>query len=253
MTAWPSLAAINAALLVEAGFLGPRTMLEGESSFWRMAGSDRFEPERLTVGLGERFEIERIYFKPYPTCRWNQGALDGAREILGRRRWGARDVADIEVGVPRLLIDQHFDDYAPHTLVDAQFSLPYALAVILHGEEPSPHWYDPPLFDSASIRDTMRKVTLRHDDDMERLYLDKRSIGAVLRMTATDGSTETTRVDYPRGSQERPVDDTELQAKYRALAHSAIEPIAAERLLENIADLQRLDRAAQLGTLAASG
>ena len=74
MVAWPSVSGINAALLAESGFLGPRTILEGDRGFWRMQASDRFDPAMLLEGLGTKFNMRRLYFKAYPTCRWNQAA-----------------------------------------------------------------------------------------------------------------------------------------------------------------------------------
>ena len=218
MVAWPSVSGINAALLAESGFLGPRTILEGDRSFWRMAASDRFVPEAMLDGLGARFNILRLYFKAYPTCRWNQAALDALRDIQRRRNWRGADIAAVEVGVARALVDQQFEDYAPHNLVDAQFSTPYAVALILHGEEAGPHWYEPPLFDSPTIRATMRKVTLRLDAEMERLFVDKRMAAAIVTVTGVDGTIETARVDHAHGDPENPLADADLDTKYRRLA-----------------------------------
>ena len=91
--------------------------------------------QKLLDGLGTRFNILKLYFKAYPTCRWNQAALDGVRQVMARRNWKADDIDAVEVGVARALVDQQFEDYAPHNLVDAQFSTPYAVALILHGEK----------------------------------------------------------------------------------------------------------------------
>src|SRR6185295_3428773 len=125
MVAWPSVSGINAALLAESGFLGPRTILEGERGFWRMQASDRCDPGMMIDALGSRFNILRLYFKAYPTCRWNQAALDATLAVLRRRGWTGKDIAALEVGVARALVDQQFEDYEPHNLVDAQFSTPY--------------------------------------------------------------------------------------------------------------------------------
>jgi 2-methylcitrate dehydratase PrpD len=250
MVAWPSVSGINAALLAESGFLGPRTILEGDRGFWRMQASDRFSPEMLTDGLGSRFNIMKLYFKAYPTCRWNQAALDGIRSIMARRKWSEEDIAAVEVGVARALVDQQFEDYAPHNLVDAQFSLPYAVALILHGEEAGPHWYEPALFDSPAIRATMRKVTVRLDPDIERLFVERRMAGAVVKVTGIDGSIETARVDHAHGDAENPLTDAELDAKYRALAAVAIDADASEALLAKMWNLERLEQAAELGALA---
>jgi 2-methylcitrate dehydratase PrpD len=251
MVAWPSVSGINAALLAESGFLGPRTILEGDRSFWRMAASDRFVPEALLDGLGTRFNILRLYFKAYPTCRWNQAALDALREIQRRRNWRVADIATVEVGVARALVDQQFEDYAPHNLVDAQFSTPYAVALILHGEEAGPDWYEPPLFDSPTIRATMRKVTLRLDAEMERLFVDKRMAAAIVTVTGVDGTVETARVDHAHGDPENPLADADLDTKYRRLAAVALDDKTIEQLLTKIRDLERLPRASELGELAA--
>lgn len=251
MVAWPSVSGINAGLLAESGFLGPRTILEGDRGFWRMAASDRFVPEALLDGLGTRFNILRLYFKAYPTCRWNQAALDAIRQIMLRRGWNVTDVAAVEVGVARALVDQQFEDYQPHNLVDAQFSTPYAVALILHGEQAGPHWYEPPLFDSPVIRATMRKVTVRLDAEIERLFVEKRMAGATVRVTGVDGTVELARVDHAHGDAENPLSDADLDHKYRGLAAVALDNGPAEQLLDKIRNLEQLERAAELGELAA--
>jgi 2-methylcitrate dehydratase PrpD len=251
MVAWPSVAGINAALLAQAAFLGPRTIFEGDKGFWRMAGSDRYSPETLVAGLGKEFNLLRVYFKTYPSCRWNHAALDGVTEILEQRGWSPADITIIDVGVASELLGYHFDDYSPTNLVDAEFSMPYAVALVLHGEPPSYHWYDPEPLHSARIRETMRKVTLRVDPEMEWLFEEKRISGAIVRITAVDGSVETARVDYARGSAERPIDDIELEAKFRTLAQAAIDEPAAERLLRIVKDLDRAETVSELGKLLA--
>ena len=250
MVAWPSVSGINAALLAESGFLGPRTILEGERSFWRMAASDRFVPEALLDGLGERFNMMKLYFKAYPTCRWNQAALDAVRAVMARRRWSERDVAGVEVGVARALVDQQFEDYEPHNLVDAQFSLPYAVALILHGEIAGPHWYEPALFESPGIRSTMKKVTLRLDAEIERLFVEQRMAAAVVKVTGVDGTVETARVDHAHGDAENPLSDAELDLKYRKLAAVVLDQESVESLLQRMRGLERVESATELGALA---
>lgn len=251
MVAWPSVSGINAALLAESGFLGPRTILEGERGFWRMQSSDRCDPDMMLDGLGARFNILRLYFKAYPTCRWNQAALDATLAVLRRRGWTGKDVAAVEVGVARALVDQKFEDYEPHNLVDAQFSTPYAVALILHGETAGPHWYDAALFGSPAIRATMRRVTLRLDAEMERLFVEKRMAAATVRVTSNDGSVETQRVDHAHGDMENPLSDAELDDKFRGLASVALQGDACARLLDAIRGLERVPNLNNLCALAA--
>lgn len=248
MTAWPSMAGINAALLAESGFIGPRAIFEGEQGFFRMAGSDRYAPEMLTAGLGEHFQILRMYFKPYPCCRWSHAALDGVGEILDRRGWSVDDVARVLVGAAREVVED-LSDYSPHNLVDAQFSLPYAVALRLMGVTPGPRWHDPAHVQSPRVRAIMDNVRLEVDPEMERLFTEQHTVGALVKIEGRDRSVETARVEFAWGSEERPMSDAQLEAKFRLLAAEAISDEAAESALRMIRSLENLESVAELSAL----
>jgi 2-methylcitrate dehydratase PrpD len=107
------------------------------------------------------------------------------------------------------------------------------------------------LFDSAAIRATMRRVTVRLDAEMERLFTEKRMAAAMVKVTGVDGTLETARVDHAHGDFENPLSDADLDRKYRGLAAAVLDSGAAEQLLEKIRNLEQLTRAAELGELAA--
>jgi 2-methylcitrate dehydratase PrpD len=113
-----------------------------------------------------------------------------------------------------------------------------------------PHWYEPPLFDSPAIRATMKKVTIRLDPEIERLFVEKRMAAAAVKMTGIDGSVETARVDHAHGDAENPLSDGDLDHKYRELAAVALDARAVESLLQKMRDLEHVARAAELGALA---
>lgn len=250
MVAWPSMAGINAVLLAESGFSGPRAIFEGEKGFFRMAGSDRYAPEVLTAGLGEQFRSLHIYFKPYPCCRWSHAALDGVGEILERRGWTEAEVTQVVIGVAREVLDD-LSDYAPHNLVDAQFSLPYGVALRLLGVTPGPRWYDPEHLTSSHVRDVMGKVRLEADQEMERLFAEQHVVGALVRIEGVDRSVETARVEFARGSEERPMSDAQLDAKFRMLAAEAISDASAESAIRMIRSLEDIESVAELSALLA--
>jgi 2-methylcitrate dehydratase PrpD len=248
MVAWPALSGLNAALLAQEGFLGPRALFEGDKGFFRMAGSDRYAPELLAGGLGTEFHILRLYFKPYPCCRWIHAALDAVASILDRRGWAGAEVAEVQVGVAREAAED-LDDHAPRNLVDAQFSLPYAVAMLLLGEPPGPGWHRPGLPESAPARAAMAKVRVRVEPGLEALFEDRSVVGAEVLVLGVDGSREQARVERPYGDEDHPMTDADLDAKFRSLAAGILTGPGADRALAWIRDLERLDRAARLGDL----
>ena len=252
MVAWPSMSGINAALLAESGFLGPRSIFEGDKGFFRMAGSDRYSPETLVDRLGADFRILGLYFKPYPCCRWIHAALEGVEQILHRRRWKGSDVAAVRVGVAREVMDD-LDDHSPHNLVDAEFSLPYGVAMTLLGLEPGPRWHDPHLLASPAVLGAMGKVTMTVDPDMESLFNDQSVVGASVQITGLDGTIEQARIDCAYGDEQKPMSDAALEAKFRRLSEESIPRGNAEAVIGTIRAMEHLDRIGRLTALLKCG
>jgi 2-methylcitrate dehydratase PrpD len=250
MVAWPSMAGINAALLAESEFLGPRTIFEGEKGFFRMAGSDRCDRQLLVAGLGEDFHIQRLYFKPYPCCRWSHAALEAVERILQRRGWADCDVAEVRVGVASEVAED-LSDHAPHNLVDAAFSLPYGLALVLLGVAPGPGWYAPGLLDSLRVRAAMKKIVVHVDRDMESLFTENALVGADVQVRGADGSSESERIERAYGDDTRPMSDSDLESKFRGLAAGVVAEERAESAIGMIGTLEHLDRASTLTALLA--
>ncbi|MGA2083007.1 MAG: MmgE/PrpD family protein [Holophaga sp.] len=248
MVAWPARVGVEAALLAEAGYIGPRTIFEGDRGFWRMAGSDRYDPRQLVAGLGEEFRFQDMYFKPYPCCRWNHAALDGVRAVMARQGWTAEDVAGIQLGVAKEVLGDQ-DNHDPHNLVDAQFSLPYVATMVLLGVEPGPRWYDPELLTAPRVRELMAKVTLHLDADMEELFEGRSVAGAKVQVTGRDGRRDQALVEIAYGHALNPMTDADLAAKFLGQAAEALAPAAARAALDRILDLEHLDRAASLTAL----
>ena len=250
MVAWPSVSGINAALLAESGFQGPSTIFEGDQGFFRMAGSDRYDPTLLVAGLGEQFNILGLYFKPYPCCRWHHAALDGISGILKQRNWAESDVAAVRVGVAQEVVED-LSDAAPHNLVDAQFSMPYVVAMVLLSIPPGPAWHDPALLGSARVQAAMGKVTLQVDSRMETLFNEKSVVGAVVQVQDRAGSLADATVECAHGDQMKPMSDAQLEAKFRLLAAGVIPDEGARLAVQVIQELEQLDRIASLAALLA--
>jgi 2-methylcitrate dehydratase PrpD len=248
MVAWPSMSGINAALLADSGFLGPRAIFEGERGFFRMAGSDRYDPVALTDGLGSRFRIQELYFKPYPCCRWIHAALEGVERLLEERGWNDSDVADVQVGVAREALED-LADPTPTNLVDAQFSLPYGVAMVLLGRTPGPRWHDPGLPAAPQVRHLMTKVALHADPGLDALFEERSIVGAAVRITGNDGHQACVRVESTYGDAAKPMSDADLESKFRRLAAESIASERAEAAIGLIRDLETLDGVTRLTAL----
>src|SRR3546814_19913716 len=89
--------------MARGGFLGPRTVLDGVHGFYHaFAPSVPPDFKPLLDGLGKRWVIETVAFKPYACGTMTQPFIDCAIK-LAERGVPAEDIADIlcDVGTGR--------------------------------------------------------------------------------------------------------------------------------------------------------
>ena len=73
---------ITCAEFAKRGITGPSKVLEGRYGFFAThAGAPNVKWPRLFEGLGESYEINSVYHKPYPCCRHYHAVIDGIKEL----------------------------------------------------------------------------------------------------------------------------------------------------------------------------
>jgi 2-methylcitrate dehydratase PrpD len=135
---WAAQSGIRAALLAQAGFVGPRTVFEGvHGLFHGFAHTTKGDYEALTGDFGTRWVTDTLAFKPYPCGTMAQPYIDCAKR-LAARGVKADDIAEIvcEVaeGTVHRLWEPLADKQRPRNGYGAKFATPYLLATgFVHG------------------------------------------------------------------------------------------------------------------------
>src|ERR1700680_3217221 len=79
---WAAQSGLRAALLARAGFVGPRTVLEGvHGLFHGLAHTTKGDYDALTGDFGKRWVTDTLAFKPYPCGTMAQPYIDCARRV----------------------------------------------------------------------------------------------------------------------------------------------------------------------------
>ena len=202
--------------LSRAGIRGAQETFEGVDGLVRSYFHDRVDTDVLRDGLGERYLLKDLSFKPYPCCRFNHTAIDAALRL--REQLGPDGVASISritalvnrqsceaVGTP---IEMRQN---PKTVVQAQFSIPYTVAcALLRGAVGLAD------FTKAGLRDgdvaaLARKVDVRVDPGIERDW--SRSISPTRLVVETGETTVEVQVDRPRGGADLPMTREDFDRK----------------------------------------
>jgi 2-methylcitrate dehydratase PrpD len=125
-------------------------------------------------------------------------------------------------------------DYAPRTVVGAQFSLPFALAVAGRDRAVGLAQVTEAALTDPELLALARRVEVRVDPDLARAFPAKTSARVTLR---TARGTYACAVEFPKGNPENPLTDVELADKFRSLAGPVIGDAAARALAASIQDL----------------
>lgn len=244
-------AGLRAVRYAAAGLVGAADVLDGPTGFWRMIGSDRFDPDVLCDGLGEVWWARHASFKPYPACRWMHTALESFETLRDTHGLVAGEIEKFEV-LTSAGLARDFMDAAPATMVDAQFSLPYCLACLALGLPPVDwHVANALADDECAALSTRVAATVDREIDGVMSGETRRPAGQV-RVHARGRWFEGPRLSHPRGCRERPMDDAAVIAKFRANAARVLAEPAIDRLqstvltIGTVGDARRIfqDRAA---------
>jgi 2-methylcitrate dehydratase PrpD len=242
---WAGHAGITAAHLGKAGFSGPASVFEGRLGVLH-AYSDEPLPERLLADLSQPLQVMRVSIKPYACCRYNHGLIDCILQLAQAHRVQPGDVARIRLGVlsgGALLVADPIDQKrAPQSVVDAQFSAPYAAAAALVFGTGGIDAYSPERLSDPTVRDLMARTDCYRDPSLDAPY--PRQWPAAAEIHLRDGRVLSTRVDFATGEPENPVRRAALVDKFVGLTADILNdpPAAAEHILsvDSQPDLRQL-------------
>jgi 2-methylcitrate dehydratase PrpD len=227
---------VFAALAAREGLTASDSALDGRQGYAAAFSATTLAPDAFDA-LGQRWQIllSGIAVKPYPSCALTHSAIDALLDLRARHGLSAEEVAEVEVGVSRVVPDV-LRHHAPTTGLERKFSMPYCAAAALATGR-----VDLGSFDDGPVADIGTRAL------MERVRM-------VVDPTIPDGLTEHawTRVTVrlrdgralespPRGASghpDQPLSDAQLRAKFRACAASVLGPDEADGVAAQLAHLE---------------
>ena len=182
----------------------------------------------------------RIGVKPYPACRYTHAAVDGLLQLRQAHGWAAGDITRVSVGLHRngiALVGAPVEEKRrARTIVEGQFSMPYAAAVaLLRGQF---GWDDYDLLGDAGAEAVAARVDVWNDPSLEGL---RHPFGATLKVEAR-GETHELRIPDPSGEPETFPDAEALARKFATLTR----PVSNSRDTDWLSRLSGLREAASV-------
>ncbi len=247
----PGLAArggIFAALMASKGITGAHNILEGQYGFFNQYHAGDYSRETLLAGLGDFFEGANIGDKPYPNCGFTHAFIDAVFTLRKKYRIQPEQVDLITAYGGASAYELSFPvevKRSPRNPVDAQFSLPWAIAVAL-------------VNGNVGVDDFTEKAIKRED----LLQIANKVIGVLVPemsrhgvgpgrvvIKLKDGVEYSELVEHCLGSIERPMTFDDCALKLKECASAAVKPYSAQTLqtvIDSTRGLEQLPDAAMI-------
>lgn len=199
---WSVVTGMTALDLAGGGFTGPGDILDH---------TDYFNPSIVLGGLGHRWEILGVYFKPYSCCRYIHPAIDAVVKLMNDHKIRSSDVQAIHV--------RTFDwakrlqnSCSPVNLVEIQYSLPFCVAAVVRYGVACLAPIDQNLLRNQDVERLASRVSLDVDPE-----IDGRFPAETLAQVAiqTKRGTVASGIVSPRGDAGDPINWDGLIDKFR--------------------------------------
>lgn len=241
---------VLAVALASEGYTGPKTVLEGKFGFCQAYGTVSKIDEAFE-GLGKSFEIEKISFKPFASCRFTHPAIEGVLRLKAEKGIETNRIKEIVVKLPREMylgvMSPEERKYAPKTMSDAQFSLPYCIAAALVKGNVLLSEFSPECISDPYVLEIAHRVRAEVSPECEEVFPERTR--QIVNITMEDAKNYTYQIDYPKGDPENPMSKGDLHEKFEKLAGPILGESSAHEVIQIIGKLEKYDGLSRLYTL----
>jgi len=255
---WTAQGGVTTAELASMGYQGDRSVLDGEYGFWAMTGSEACDLQKITVGLGENWNVLKVLYKCWPCCGVFQSPLGAFSKLVVDNDLKPEEIDHVVIkneghgGLPRFRYAE-----IQHN-VDAQTNLPYNIALAAYRVKVAAGWQSERNLKDPRFRAFMKKVTVepyaradetRHQELIleGRSYLERRPCCV---QVAARGREFVVTADYAKwlstDNEEFRATDEDLMNKFRANAAGTLDAVQIEKAIDRIMSLDTVGKMSDL-------
>lgn len=242
-------AGTHAAFLAMRGITGPMEVFEGNKGFMdTIAG--RFQIDWANENL-ER--VTKTIIKKYDAEVHSQSSIEGILNLQQEHGFKAEDVDRIEIEIFDVAYNiigggEEGSKLEVRTKEEADHSLPYIVAVAILDGPVMPQQYNPSRIVKPDVQQLLRRITVRPRDDYSERFPNEMPTHLIVHLK--DGRVvEEEKRDY-EGFFTRPMGWERAKVKFDQLSQQYVNKPLRKRIVDTVADLERVDVTALTKLLA---
>jgi 2-methylcitrate dehydratase PrpD len=153
---------LESALLAQRGFTGPSTALEGEHGFLNVY-SPAPRLEELLADLGAAYRLFGVTLKAYPCHISFHAVIDALVRFKQTQPIDPQSLTSLAVVGNARMMQERFAARAPTTLMGAQYSMPFSIALTLCRDTSDPAVWTAEALQDPLVTRLAASIELRHE------------------------------------------------------------------------------------------
>ena len=240
---------VEAAMLARAGYTGNTTTLDNEFGFPLYDNNNKeiWDEDKIAGGLGKKWDLLNIIYKPYPCCSFIHPVLDCFRRIIEREKLSRFDIGEVQCHTAPF--NAHPDQYAVENQIDVQFSAPYCFALMINHYPVGAGWQSKKALKDPDIREFMPKVKMNVAPEYaEYRKKDPKSWYGRVELKTTDGRIFKEETMYPTGAKVPgfAFSDEDMIRRFMEMGSGILTDEKLEKAADLIMNLERQESPDQL-------
>jgi 2-methylcitrate dehydratase PrpD len=248
-------AALTAVAMARKGIRGAQNCFEGIDGLGRTYLQSELDSDILREGLGERWHMVDLAYKPYPSCRMNHCAVDAALQIRQMPGFDWTKISEVRVNINwqgNQAVGTPLEvRRAPKNVVQAQFSICHNVSAALIDGEVGLRHFTMDAIDRPDLGRLRPLVTPIVDAEFEAKF--GRNVTPARVEAVVDGRVYSAQVEEALGAPDHPMSPAEQRRKLEdCLSFSGFDRDRADLFETIVGGLKTsTDVAADIGRLVA--
>jgi 2-methylcitrate dehydratase PrpD len=230
---------VTAALLAARGFTADPDALDGPWGFYAVHGGG-VTTEKIPQGFGKVWSIVEpgVSIKPYPCGVLTHPTIDLMLALVSDNDVQPEAVDTVKVHAGSNILNPIRYPIAANHL-QAKFSLPAALAMILLARKAGKKEFSDEFVGAAPMQAMQRRISTELDPEIEKMGFDKMRSRITIRLKNGREITGWADERY-RGGPENPLSDADLESKVRSCCEGILENTDQSALIDSAWSILRL-------------
>jgi 2-methylcitrate dehydratase PrpD len=229
-----------AAKLAQSGFTANRQAIEGNFGFYQTLHPNAVVDETPLEEIGRSFALttDGIRIKPYACGGLTHQAIDSALRLRAEHKITADAIQSIEVDVTKHTFDR-IVFRIPQNGIQGKFSMNYLLARAIVDGKIGLNIFSDEAVRNPEILKLAERVQMRLDPNLKGRDPGGRPCRLTIKLH--NGQVYSREAQHAKGSPDSPMSPAELKSKFLECARETLNESTADRALEYIERIDRLE------------